>query len=233
MEDSAKVLYDTGISIFGLGNLQITSYMVTAAVITLLLCILALIIRKKCTSTGTPGKFQNVVEWAVGGLYNFYGDVLGKDKVDKYFPYVATLFVFILVSNYTGLLPMAGHVEGFAAPTSALGFTVGLALMTFVVTHVSGFKNNGLGYLKHFITPFAFMLPFLILDELVKPVSLSLRLYGNVMGGETVIGQLFNMVPILVPVLMQALELLLGFLQALVFAMLTSIYITTAIGEEH
>ena len=60
MEDSAKVLYDTGISIFGLGNLQITSYMVTAAVITLLLCILALIIRKKCTSTGTPGKFQNV-----------------------------------------------------------------------------------------------------------------------------------------------------------------------------
>ena len=222
MENSAKVLYDTGINLFGLGTLQITSYMVTATVVTVIFCILALLIRKKCTSTGTPGKFQNVVEWAVSSLYNFFGDVLGKDKIDTYFPFIATLFVFILTSNYIGLLP-----------TSTIGFTIGLAIMSFVVTHVSGFKYNGASYLKHFVTPFAFMLPLLLLDELCKPVSLSLRLYGNVMGGETVIGQLFAMVPILVPALMQALELLLGFLQALVFATLTCVYISESTNSVH
>ena len=232
MENSAKVLYDTGINLFGLGNLQITSYMVTAFAITVVLCILALVIRKKCTSVGTPGKFQNVVEWCVGGLYNFYGDVLGKDKIDKYFPYIGTVFVFILVSNYVGLLPMAGELPGYASPTSTLGFTVGLALMTFVLTHYSGFRYNGAGYLRHFISPFVFMLPMLLLDELCRPLSLSLRLYGNVMGGETVISQIFAMVPLLLPVIMQALELLLGFLQALVFAMLTSVYIQEASGGE-
>ncbi|MGI5825004.1 MAG: F0F1 ATP synthase subunit A [Bacillota bacterium] len=233
MENSAKVLYDTGINLFGLGNLQITSYMVTAFVVTVIFCILALLIRKKCTSTGTPGTFQNVVEWAVGSLYNFFGDVLGKDKIDTYFPFIATLFVFILTSNYIGLLPMAGEVPGFASPTSTLGFTAGLAIMTFVITHVSGFKFNGVRYLKHFVTPFAFMLPLLLLDELCKPLSLSLRLYGNVMGGETVIAQLFGMVPLLVPVIMQILELLLGFLQALVFATLTSVYISESSSSIH
>lgn len=233
MENSAKVLYDTGINLFGLGTLQITSYMVTATVVTVIFCILALLIRKKCTSTGTPGKFQNVVEWAVSSLYNFFGDVLGKDKIDTYFPFIATLFVFILTSNYIGLLPMAGELPGYASPTSTLGFTIGLAIMSFIVTHVSGFKYNGASYLKHFVTPFAFMLPLLLLDELCKPVSLSLRLYGNVMGGETVIGQLFAMVPILVPALMQALELLLGFLQALVFATLTCVYISESTNSVH
>ncbi len=232
MENAGKVLYDTGINIFGLGTLQITSYMVSAFALTVILCIVALIIRKTCTSTGTPGTFQNVVEWGVSKLYNFYGDVLGEKKIDKYFPYIATLFVFILCSNYLGLLPLAGELPGYASPTSTLGFTVGLALMTFFLTHISGFKYNGLHYLKHFITPFAFMLPMLILDELCKPLSLSLRLYGNVMGGENVIAQLFNLVPLGVPIIIQALELLLGFLQALVFAMLTSVYISEASGDD-
>lgn len=236
MEDSAKVLYDTGISIFGLGNLEITGYMVTATVITVILCIVAVLISKKCTNVGTPGIFQNAVEWAVGGLYGYFAGVIGEDKIEKYFPFVGTLFVFILVSNYVGLLPFAGHIPGFASPTSTLGFTVGLAIMVFVLTHVSGFKYNGIHYFKHFVTPFAFMLPLLLLDEFCKPLSLSLRLYGNVMGGETVINQLFNLVPLIVPMLMQALELLLGFLQALVFSTLACVYIaesTDSVGEHN
>lgn len=232
MENSAKVLYDTGISIFGFDTIKISSYMVTSLVITVVLCLLALIVKKKCTATGTPGKFQNVVEWLVGGIYNFFGEIIGEELVERYFPFIATMFLFILTSNYVGLLPMAGRLPGYVAPTSTLGVTVGLAVVVFLVTHGSGVKTHGVKYLKHFVTPYAFLLPLLLLEEIIRPTSLALRLYGNVFGEDTVLEQLFDLIPLGVPIFMQALGLLFGFLQALVFTILACVYISGA-AEGH
>ena len=101
------------------------------------------------------------------------------------------------------------------------------------MTHYSGIKYNGIGgYAKHFIKPFAFMLPLLLIDEFVRPLSLTLRLYGNVFGEETVTHEIFNLVPVAVPVILMALSLLMGLIQALVFVMLSAFYINEAIGEE-
>ena len=158
---------------------------------------------------------------------------MGADKANKYLPFLGTMFIFILISNYSGLLPMSGKIFGLHAPTSSISCTIALALLVFFTTHGAGFKVNKLHYFGHFVKPVVIMLPFLIIEEIVRPVSLSLRLYGNIFGEETVTEQLFELVPVFVPVIMQALGLLFGFIQAMVFTLLAAIYIDGATGEGH
>lgn len=149
-------------------------------------------------------------------------------------PLIATLFIFILLSNYSGLLPEAGHVPGLAAPTASLSMTAALAIVVFFATHFYGIRENGLGgYAKHFIKPVAFLMPLLVLEEFIRPLSLSLRLYGNISGEEMVGRQIFELVPALAPLPLYALSLLFGLLQAVVFTMLTAIYIDGATGHGH
>ena len=122
---------------------------------------------------------------------------------------------------------MAGHIPGVAAPTSSINCTLSMAIIVFVMIQYTGIKeHHGLSYFKHLLKPFAFVLPLMIMEDLVKPVSLTLRLYGNIYGEETVTECLFDLVPLGVPVIMQALSVLMGLIQALVFALLASIYIT-------
>ena len=152
---------------------------------------------------------------------------------------MGTFFIFIIVCNYSGLLPGAGHLEGFSVPTACLSVTAGLGVVAFFTTHVIGAKERGLGpYLKSFasIKP-AFlvilMLPLNLLEQIIRPMSLALRLYGNMYGEETVTEQLYHIFPIAAPLIMQVLSLLFCLLQALVFTMLLSIYIAEALeGEE-
>lgn len=180
-----------------------------------------------------PSGLQNAMELVVEKLLDFLADVMGEEKAKKYFPYLATVFIFILSMNYFSLLPLSGTLPGLTTPTSTLSVTVGLALCTFGVTHFFGIKEQGLGYFKHFIKPYAFLLPLNIIEELVKPLSLSLRLFGNVFG-EKMIGMiLFSMIPLIVPLPAYFLGLLFGAIQAYVFTLLSAIYIHTATGDGH
>ncbi len=171
-----------------------------------------------------PGPLQNVAEWAVNGLIDLFEGVLGREKCRKYFPIFATLFIFIIVCNYSGLLPGAG--EAFTVPTSVLAVTAALAVIAFFTVHTIGFKTQGfLGYLKSFVTV---ILPITILEQFTRPVSLALRLYGNIYGEEQVTETLFGMFPILLPLVMQVLSLLFCFIQAMVFTMLLAVYVDEA-----
>ncbi|MDD2400950.1 MAG: F0F1 ATP synthase subunit A [Clostridia bacterium] len=178
-------------------------------------------------------RLQNFMEFALEGLLKFFGQVMGSEKIAKrYLPFLASFFILILCSNYSGLLPGAGlELPGLQPPTSTWSVTAGFAIVVFLATHYYGVKKKGLKYFKHFIEPIPVLLPLNILEELVKPLSLSLRLYGNIFGEEMVVAGLFALLPLFLPLPMQLLGLLFGFIQALVFTMLASIYISTATAD--
>ena len=177
-----------------------------------------------------PGPLQNLAEQVVSKLHGYYGDIMGKKLADRYFPILATFFIFIIVSNYSGLLPGAGHFSGFKVPTANLSVTAALALIGFFMIHTVGVRERGLGgYLKSFLSV---MLPLTIVEQLVRPFSLALRLFGNLYGEEMVTENLYSIFPIILPLLMNVLSLLFCLIQALVFTMLLSIYISEAAEEE-
>ena len=186
-------------------------------------------------------KGQTLLELFVGGLINFFGGILGEHG-KKYVPFVGSYFIFILFLNYLGLIP------GFQAPTADLNTTLAFGITALIGVHIIAIKENGIvGYLKHFVgDPWwlaPLMFPLHIIGELARAGSLAIRLFGNIFGEESVIINLtllglalpaiYDMIPwapIQVPMLF--FGLFGGFLQALVFSMLTSIYIVTFL-EHH
>ncbi len=214
-----------------LNSMGISNGMITSAAITIILCVLSIIAGRRMQTV--PTGLQNFVEWAIEGLYGFFESIMGAAACRKYFPLVGTLFIYILISNYSGLLPGAGHIAGLAPPTGSINCTAAMAIVVFVAVQAIGIReHHGLSYFKHLLKPFAFLLPLMILEDLVKPISLTLRLYGNVFGEEMVTSSFFDLVPIGLPVVIQALSVLMGLVQALVFALLTGIYIKEALPEE-
>ena len=217
MGEESKVL----IRIFGI--LDVTGEVVAMWIILAVIALICLIV--KLNLNERPGKFQNMLETGVEYLDNFFGDVLGKEKSRKYFCFLASLFVFIIFSNYSGLIPGMGLTDYVKAPTSSLSVTLGLGILAFLFLQISGLRVGVKHYFKRFVSPMFFMLPLLLLDEIVKPASLSLRLFGNVFGEETVTEKLYEILPIGAPVIMMVLSLLFCALQAIVFTMLVSIYL--------
>ena len=214
-----------------LNELGFTNGMITSAGITILLCVISILAGHNLKMV--PSGLQNAVEWAIGGLYNFFEDIMGKDGCKKYFPLVASLFIYIVCCNYSGLLPGSGHIPGLHAPTASINCTMALAVIVFIAFNAIGIKeHHGLRYYKHWLQPFAFLLPLMLVEDFVKPVSLTFRLYGNVFGEETVTHELFKLFPVGLPVVMQFLSVLMGLIQALVFALLAAIYIKEAMPEE-
>lgn len=217
MGEKSEVLF----KIFGV--LDVTGEVVTMWIILLITAVLSLIVKNNLKER--PGKFQNIIETAVEYLDNFFAEILGKKKSRKYFTFLASLFVFIIFSNYSGLVPGVGLTDYVKAPTASLSVTIGLGLITFIFLQVSGIRHNTKHYFKHFISPMFFMLPLLVLDEFIKPASLALRLYGNIFGEETVMEELYHILPIGAPIIMMVLSVLFCALQAMVFTMLVSIYL--------
>ncbi len=212
-------------------NVELSSQMITSLVLTILLSVTAIIIGRNLKMKPVT-KTQITMEYLIGGLQNFFKDVMGEYAGRKYFPIVATLFIYIVVSNYVGLLPMAGVLPGFAAPTSSINCPAGLAVFVFFATQYIGIKEtHGLKFFKHLFQPVAFLFPIMLLEQFVRPLSLTLRLYGNIFGEEAVTHAFFHLVPIGIPVIMQMLSVLMGVIQALVFSLLTGIYI--AESAEH
>ena len=225
---------EAGNVIFSIGPLQVTSAVTTMWAIIFVLALVSFLATRNLKEV--PGPLQSLAEIAVDKLRNYFGGLLGEKNTRKYFPVFATLFIFIIVCNYSGLLPGAGHVKGFALPTASLSVTAGLAIVAFFTTHVIGIRERGL---KHYALSLAqplylsfLILPLNLIEQLVRPASLALRLYGNMYGEETVTEQLYEIFPIGVPLIMNVLSLLFCTLQAMVFTMLLSIYVSEATEEE-
>lgn len=178
-----------------------------------------------------PGVLQNIAEMAVSSLRSFFEGVLGPEKTRKYFPLLATFFIFIIVCNYTGLIPGAG--EAFTVPTSVLAVTCALSVISFVVIQSQGIKKKGLGkYLLGFFKPVALLFPIMILEQFTRPLSMALRLYGNIYGEEKAAETLFELFPLILPLVMHVLSLLFCFIQAMVFSMLFAVFLNEAVEDE-
>lgn len=217
--------------LFSIGPLQVTSTVTTMWGVIVVLGALSFLATRKLKTV--PGPLQNVAELAVESLQKYFTGNLGAKVARRYLPVFATFFVFIIVSNYTGLLPGFGHLSGLATPTACLSVTAALGIIAFFTTHALGIRERGFGaYLKTFILPIAIMLPLNLLEQVIRPVSLALRLYGNMYGEEMVTEQLYEILPIGAPLIMNALSLIFCFIQAMVFTMLLSIYVSEAVGEE-
>ncbi len=227
MEHAANVL-------FSIGPLEVTSTVTTMWAIMAILTLLSWLATRNLQEV--PGPLQNAAEISVSFLRKYYAENLGKKHAEKYFPVFATFFVFIIICNYSGILPGAGHLTGFAVPTACLSVTAGLGVIAFFTTHVIGIREKGLGhYLASFCKPLilvVLMLPLNLLEQFIRPASLALRLYGNMYGEEMVTETLYDIFPIGLPIVMNVLSLLFCMLQAQVFTMLLSIYVSEAVEEE-
>ncbi|MBR3460982.1 MAG: F0F1 ATP synthase subunit A [Clostridia bacterium] len=212
------------IKIFGI--LDITAEVITMLAIIAVVAVISLIVTHNLKER--PGRFQNMVETGIEYLDNFFTDLLGKKNARKYFFFLGSLFVFIIFANYSGLIPGVGISRYFKAPTSSLSVTLGLGIVTFVFLQVSAISAGAKHYIKHFLTP---IVPLLLLDELIKPASLALRLFGNIFGEEMVIENLYELLPIGAPIIMMSLSLLFCAIQAMVYTMLTSSYLQEFIEE--
>ena len=224
MGEQSEVL----IPIFGV--LDITGEVVTMWAILLVVTLLSLIATRHMKER--PGKFQNVVETGIEYLDHFFSGILGKAHARKYFFFLGSLFIFIIFANYSGILPGMGLTKYMKAPTSSLSTTLGLGIAAFLFLQIAGLANGVKKYFKRFVSPMFFMLPLLVLDEFIKPASLALRLFGNGFGEETVTEELYGIIPIGVPVIMMALSLLFCAIQAVVFTMLVSIYLSEGLEAE-
>jgi F-type H+-transporting ATPase subunit a len=179
-----------------------------------------------------PGPFQNFVESIVEFLENYTVDIMGSRGL-AYFPLILTVFVFILVGNYIGLVP------GFIAPTSSLSTTAAFALVVFFFYQFVGFQKNGIKYLKHFMGPIPAMAPIMfimeIISEIARPFSLALRLFANIMGGELITKLLFGIFAFGLPVIWMVWEsIITAPIQSLVFSLMTMIYLAGVLAsEEH
>ena len=215
------------------GAQVIPDYIAMLMVIALALTALSLLVRSRL-SVENPGALQIALEDFLGGFRNLLTDFIGPEG-PKFLPLVAGIFLTIWLSNLSGLIP------GLMAPTSNLNVTLGCAVTVWIYYHFQGFKAQGVGaYLKHFAVPpgspvvmAPLMLPIELIGHTARVLSLSLRLFGNVFGEELVILILASLVPFFVPLPMMFLGLLTGTLQALIFAILTMVYLGGAVAVEH
>lgn len=270
-------------TLFHVGPVPVSNSMLTMFVVMTLILIVFTFLARKATSVPTRG--QSVIEMIVEFLLDLVESTGGKKLGRRIFPLVSGIFIFVLFSNFSGLIPGfgtigiehaaettaeeapadiqvgdqtasgAGAEESvataeeddpefsplFRAPTADLNMTLALALLTFTAVQVAGVSAHGVvGRLKHMADP-PFLFPIEVISEFSRILSLSARLFGNVFAGEVLLGVMYAMasaikialIPVLFPVIFVGLEVLFGTIQALVFALLTLIYISLAAASSH
>lgn len=165
-----------------------------------------------------PGKGQLLLESAISTGQNFFEDVMGKEN-RKYIPYLLTVLIYIGISNIIGLL-------GFKPPTKDLNVTAAIAIMSMILIEYSGIHKNGVKHwVKHFAEPVPFVAPIMILEIVIRPLSLCMRLFGNVLGAFVIMELLKTVVPVLVPIPFSFyFDIFDGLLQAYVFVFLTALF---------
>lgn len=185
-----------------------------------------------------PSTFQNFLEYSYDLLAGIARNQIGEKDYRHWVPFIGTIFLFVLFSNWFGQLPLKlVHLPNseLASPTNDINTTVALALIALVSYIYAGIRKSGLGYFKHYLES-PILAAVWVLEFFTRPLSLSIRLFGNILAEELVIGVLVLLVPLLVPAPLMVLFLLTGAIQALVFATLTANYVGEAVedhGEHH
>lgn len=213
-------------------ELWITTTHVSVLLVTFSLIIFAVIVNrkiKKAQIEDTPGTLQNIAELAVEMLDNMVNTIMGK-KARKYVNYIGTIFAFILFSNVSGLL-------GLRPPTADYGVTLPLALITFVMIQYINIKENKLGALTSLFQPIPLFFPINLIGEIATPISLSLRLFGNILSGTVMMALIYGLLPIFVKIGIPAalhiyFDLFSGAIQTYVFCMLTMVFVTDKMATE-
>ncbi|HUD10027.1 MAG TPA: F0F1 ATP synthase subunit A [Patescibacteria group bacterium] len=229
--------------IFSLGFFKVTNSLLDTFLVDGLLIGLIVAINKKISLI--PGMLQNVIEWVIEAFYEITESV-AEERASRIFPYLMSFFLFILLANWSGLIPgisaiglKEGHtiVPFFRPATSDLNTTLGLALISLVATHVMSIRVTGIkDYLGRYISLNPLNLYIGVLEavgEIVKVVSLSFRLFGNIFAGEIVLGTVSTIFAVLFPIPFLMLEVIVGLVQALVFAMLTMAFMAVLTTPHH
>ena len=175
--------------------------------------------------------FRNFFEIIAEKLYGLTESVIGHHDAKTYFPIIGTLFMFVFLSNLIGLIP------GLLPPTDNLNTTAALGLFVFLYYNYAGLKVNGMAYLKHFFGPVLWLAPLMLVIEIAshvfRPISLALRLRGNIMGDHIVLGVFSDLVPYALPMVFYGLGIFVAFIQAFVFCLMTMVYISLSIAHDH
>lgn len=223
-----------------LGNLKIHGQVFLTSWFVISILVIASIAATR-NAQKIPSGIQNLMEYALEFIRDLAKNQLGEKEYRPWVPFIGTLFLFIFVSNWSGALIPWKLIKlpsgELAAPTNDINTTVALALLTSLAYFYAGFSKRGLGYFKKYIEPTPVLLPIAILEDFTKPLSLSFRLFGNILADELVVAVLVLLVPLFVPLPVMALGLFTSAIQALVFATLAGAYIHEAMeghgGEEH
>jgi F-type H+-transporting ATPase subunit a len=204
---------------FRIGSFALSATIVNTWIIMVLLSVVSWYSTRKFSIEAPLSKWQNFMESLVGLIRSTIRDVTMSDS-DVLLPFIGTLFLFISISNLSGIIPF------FASPTGSLYTTSALALSVFFAVPVFGIGSQGVKqYLKHFFEPTWIVMPFNVIGELSRTLALSVRLFGNILSGALIGGILLSFVPLLFPVVMNLFSLLIGQIQAYIFAVLSTVYI--------
>ena len=213
----------TSTLLFHIGPVAITRPVVTTWIIMAVLTLVCRFVTRRLSML--PDRRQAVLEGIVTGIIGQIEDVIRKDG-RPFLPLVGTLFIFLVIANLCGVLP------GVEAPTGKIETPAALALIVFFSVHYFGVRARGLrGYLASFAEPKLIMLPLTILSEITRTFSLMVRLFGNVMSGEFIIGLVVALAGLFLPIPLMALEILVGLVQAYIFTVLATVFIGAALGS--
>jgi F-type H+-transporting ATPase subunit a len=223
-------------AILGLVNYKVedpahpwATWMVMEILVVAILFVLLAMLRPRL-SADNPGGLQHLFESLYGFIKTTAHDS-GIHHPEKFLPYFGTIFIFILVMNLIGIIP------GFESPTMSPTVTLALALCTFLYYNVAGFAANGPAYLKQLLGPVIFLAPLMLIIEIIshlaRPLSLTIRLYANMLAGDQVTLAFENVVPLLIPVIFMGLHVFVAFLQAYIFMLLSTVYVSGAISHDH
>lgn len=232
MEHETSFLYGPVNTIAKKFGLYVPDHVIMALLVLLISAIVFPLMAKRLRRSN-PGNFQQVLEGLVGGLKGLMEDVIGHGAAKKYLYMIGAFTVFIFISNAFGLIFF------LQPPTASLNTTLALAIVSFIYFNYQGIKSQGIvHYLAHFAGPVLFLAPLMFIIEMIgnfaRMLSLSMRLFGNIMGEHTATGIFVGMMPVVIPWPMMALGIFGAVLQTFVFIMLTMVYIGGATAtEEH
>lgn len=216
----------------------ITNSFAMELLVFIFLLVIFLMLRSRL-SVDKPGALQHAFEGIEGFVHGQSHEIIGH-HVEPYIPFFAILFIFILICNLIGLIP------GFESPTGVPVVPLGCAICAFIYYHTQGFKHAGAKYLMHFFGPpmegmpliarillAALMLPIELVSHFARLLSLTVRLWANIFAGDLITLVFFSMIPIGIPIIFSGLHIVVAILQAYVFMLLTIIYVSGAVAEEH
>lgn len=218
--DPSQIVY------FQWGFIRITATLVFTWILMAILILVSYLVTRTIKPGTEVSKGQNILEALIETINEQIKQISQEDP-GRYLPFIGTLFIFILASNVLSIVP------GFNPPTGSLNTTIALSLCVFLAVPFYGISDRGIiGYLKEYLKPTFIMLPFNIISDISRTLSLAIRLYGNVMSSTVIVAILLGVVPLFFPIVIQALGLLTGVIQAYIFAILAIVYIASSTKKE-